>query len=178
VADFTAELDLVETAVDHVSSEIDIILDGVVIGDDTVGVFGGLLDVKGDLDLLINDAVSNLCSLALKIQSTANMTYTKGVEVKLCSYSLIASDLLILSLKVVEERRTVVTTVRFGPQVELFALHNAIQLGKRTVETLKDLPRSDRSKIGGIEYIGVYYREASLVAVHRRVLEIARDFIQ
>jgi len=98
-----AESNLVETAVVHVVRELGVRVNGIVVRLDAVGIVDSKLGVVLCLDRLIDDTVD----------------YTERVEVHLVARHASVLDLQVLVVKVGEEGRTVVTSVRLGEEVEV-----------------------------------------------------------
>lgn len=129
----------VKAASDHIAGEFHVLVDRVIDGLDAVRVINGKFRVPRSLDALRYDTIAN----------------AQRIEYELGAVGRTISDQFVLVVEVVEERRTIVATIRFGPQIKGLVLYVAVQLRKSAEETLKHVPSSDSSQICGAELCGI-----------------------
>ena len=108
------------------------------------------------------------------IDSVAN---AKRIEYQLGAVSCAIGNRLVLIVEVVEEGWTIVTPIRFGPQVECLAFDVAVQLRKSAQEALEDMPSSNRRQIGRGELSSINHGIFAVDAI-TRVLMLAREWIE
>lgn len=115
-----AELDKITTTQWCVVGELHEVVDGLVDGLDAISVVPGKFRVVWNLNQFVNNTVDD----------------SQGIHLKGDAFFLPAGDERVLFIKVVIERRSVVSTIRLSPQVECPVLDCAIQSRELSQEGL------------------------------------------
>lgn len=95
-----ASIDLVQATIEHVGSELGVIVDRVIVRFNPIGVIHGELRILRCLNCFVNNAVPD----------------AERIEVERIAFHGPVLDLRILFIEVVEEGWTVVTTVTYTRQ--------------------------------------------------------------
>ena len=103
---------LVETAVDHVGSELHIRVDSVVDSFDPISIVHCEFGIVRRLDRLGNDAIDN----------------AQSIKDELGAVRCAIGNELVLVVEVIVECRAIVTAVRLRPEIKRFVGHLAVQL--------------------------------------------------